>query len=395
VQGRTNRRTRGARCLAALRARPLRRLLPPMRLLLCGYYGFGNVGDEAILAALAQELATWHPPLQLEVLTADPSHTLRVHHLAGVNRWRAREIWRALRRADLLVQGGGGLLQDVTSAHSPAYYLGVLALARLARRPYALFAQGVGPLRRWWWRWLTVRLAEAAALVVVRDPASAAALQAWGLRRPVVVAADPAICLRPAPPEHVQGWLRARGWQLPSPYFLLIPRARQGYERSQAAAAKSLAGCGRPVLVVPFQAADREWADALASQVQQAGGQAQALEPPEDPRVAAGLVARACGVVAARLHALIFAAPAGVPALGIAYDPKVARFCAAVGYPQAEALEEASVGGWLAAVRAGSHRPHPETVERLQEASRSGFRALRALVEKLAERVGAEGRRSA
>jgi len=346
-----------------------------MRALLSGYYGFGNLGDEAILAAIAQELVTQLPQVELEVLSGDPAATQRTYGLEACDRWSLRCLWRALRRSDVLVQGGGGLIQDATSCMSPAYYLGVLLAARIARRPYAIFCQGVGPLRRWLWRSLTVLLLGKARLLIVRDENSAELLLRMGLRKPAEVAGDPALLLKSASPEETRQWLAGTGARLPEGYWLVVPRQVAGAEEAVAEAARALASLERPVVVMPFQAAD----ETLAREV--AGiAHGMALPTPEDPRIGAAIVAGACGVVAARLHALIFAATAGVEAFGVDYDPKVAAFCDAVGYPHAAQPALEHVAAWAQQVENGENFLQSQSVERMQSSVRHAFRRLAELL---------------
>ena len=108
-----------------------------------GYYGFRNAGDEAILEAIARELqARGH---EVVALSGDPKRTREDHGLRAYHRLNPL----ALLRADLWLLGGGGLLQDATSALSLTYYLSVLRLARLFRKRVVVFNQSLGPLSPW------------------------------------------------------------------------------------------------------------------------------------------------------------------------------------------------------------------------------------------------------
>lgn len=343
-----------------------------MRVLLSGYYGFGNLGDEAILAAMAQELASAVPNIEIEVLSGDPAHTRRVHGLAAFDRWRVTSVWRALRRSSFLIQGGGGLIQDATSAASPAYYLAVLLAARVVHRPYAIFLQGLGPLSRPAWRKWTARLFRRARLVLLRDERSAELLRRWGFRGNVAAAADPVVLLRPAPRAELEAWLAEAKVSLPgAPYKVLVPRELGEHEPALTAAAKAMASGGRPTFVVPFQQQDEELARRLATS---AG--ATALPVPEDPRVALALVAGSAGVLAVRLHALIFAASANVPALAVAYDPKVSAFCDAVGYAYSKDLTAGLLNEWLAETDAGGASPEADAVRSMRSRARGAFDVL-------------------
>lgn len=353
-----------------------------MRLVISGYYGFRNAGDEAILAALLQGLRERFPDAALCVLSADPQETAARHGVATAQRWSAREVWRALGAADALIQGGGGLLQDTTSVRSPLYYLGVLRLARLRRVPAMVFAQGLGPLRGGLLRRLTARELTRVAAITVRDERSLEELTALGVSRPqAALAADPAVLLRPAP-GNIEASLAAAGVEAGAPRALLALRPWPGAERAVAACA-ALAGRladhhGLQVVAAPFQAPqDVELAGALAA----AEPCVRILPPLADPAELVAHVAAARLVVTMRLHGLIFAASQAVPAVGISYDPKLDAFAARARRhvirledctadvliePAEQALDEAETG--VDARRA--------TARELRQAAEVSFRAL-------------------
>ena len=110
------------------------RLLPVVRptapvLLLCGYYGEHNLGDDALLQVLVSSLPE---PQQLLITARDPAPVLALAPSAHtVNRRSLRRCLRAALRADVLVLGGGSLLQDSTSFTSLVYYLLLMTVARL------------------------------------------------------------------------------------------------------------------------------------------------------------------------------------------------------------------------------------------------------------------------
>ena len=118
------------------------------RYLISGYYGFGNAGDEAILRAIVRNLRECDPEAQLTVLSARPELTAREHSVEAVRRTDLLRIAACMRRADLFISGGGGLLQDVTSSRSLLYYLSLIRLAQLQRCPTMIFANSMGRRRR-------------------------------------------------------------------------------------------------------------------------------------------------------------------------------------------------------------------------------------------------------
>jgi polysaccharide pyruvyl transferase CsaB len=318
-----------------------------MRILISGYYGFGNVGDEAILASLVTHLHERHPEAQVCVLSAQPEVTARELGVEAAQRWSWGVIWRELKRADLLIQGGGGLLQDTTSAISPLYYLGVLRLARLAGTPYAIFAQGLGPLRRPMLRRLARRNLSRAASITLRDEASAGFLLKK-LRVPyeAPVAPDPALCLPPASLDAAEEGLCDAGLGPDCPRIGIVLREWPDLAPVEAAVSELIARAaeewGARCLLIPFQReADMAQCVRLSS-----GPRASVWDKPLLPQELVALTARLDMVVAMRLHALIFAVSQTVPMVGLSYDPKVAAFCKQAGQPCLELSDVTPDGLW-------------------------------------------------
>ena len=164
------------------------------RFLVSGYYGFGNAGDEAILAGLVEGFRQLHPTAELTVLSGNPADTMAEHGVIAVPR-DLRSVRRQVRLSDVVISGGGGLLQDATSWRSPLYYLATIHLARSAGRPVAFLGQSIGPLRRPWVGLLVRRALSQVEAVSVRDELSRDTLVRLGLSRQVAVTADLAFLL--------------------------------------------------------------------------------------------------------------------------------------------------------------------------------------------------------
>lgn len=170
-----------------------------LRVAVSGYYGFNNTGDEAILAALITTLRALAPGVDITVFSHCPRETRRLFGVRAVNRWNPLGVAFSLLRSDLLLSGGGGLLQDVTGVRSLCYYLAVVALAKILGKPVIYYAQGVGPIRTRFGRWLTRIISNRVDLITVRDQASRDDFLQMGVNRPpVVVTADPVLAVSPA-----------------------------------------------------------------------------------------------------------------------------------------------------------------------------------------------------
>lgn len=352
-----------------------------MRILISGYYGFGNAGDEAILAGTIGALRERLPSCELTVLSADPDATHAAYAVRAVDRWHWATVWRAVGAADLLLQGGGGLVQDATSARSALYYLGLLAVARLRRKPYIIYAQGVGPLTRALTRWLTGRLFARAAALSLRDRRSADLVRQLGVsEQKLTLAADAAALLEPVPPEDVAHLLpdRAEG-----PRVGIALREAPGTEGlvggvQQAARWLRDTHGAQPVLL-PFHARDdTDLALRVAAEV---GGHCLSDCGALSPAQLMGVVGSLDFIIAMRLHAAIFAAVQGVPFVGLSYDPKVSAFAETCGARHAPA--HARPQEVVAVIREAWEQREDGALQRL-EASR----ALRMAAERNIDLVG-------
>lgn len=311
---------------------------------LSGYYGFDNAGDEALLWSIAGQLRRLKPDLRVIVLSANPARTRELYSLEAVSRINPLAVLSALARADLLISGGGSLLQDVTSWWSILYYLGIVLAARLLGTPVMYYAQGVGPIRRRWTRWLTRWVSDRVNLITLRDEDSRREMHQLGVTRPpVIVTADPVLGL---PPEQwAGGCARPEGGPGESPGIIQPedkqdrpPRAGISLRRwggaenllpAVAQAADRLVERGWEVVFLPFHHPDD-----LAVSRQAAALMRQPSRVEEEPLTARALLQRVGELdllMGMRLHSLVFAAVNGVPLLGISYDPKVDAFLETLG----------------------------------------------------------------
>lgn len=314
-------------------------------LLLAGYFGFDNAGDEAIFESLVENFRRLEPDVQLSALVHSPETADRLG-VTPVPRKDVGAVWSALRKCDLFVQGGGGLFQDSTGRASVLYYGGLLALASLARRPSVFFCQGYGPVRGGAQRWVTRQALRFPTLITVRDEESRAELIALGLSpEKVHLTADPALLLDPLPPKDMKDLMAAEGLnkeigrcELPDgrlspagPLVAVTVRPWPGLDlESLGAALKSFREKYKArYLVLPFQP-ERDLGPSLRL-AELLDGEAKVIEQPLTPRELTGLLACSDMVIGMRLHSLILATVANPPLFGLSYDPKVERFCRRAG----------------------------------------------------------------
>jgi len=297
------------------------------RLLVSGYYGFGNAGDEAILAGLVEGFREIAPEVELTVLSGDPAATAAEHGVEAVPRGLTG-VRSHLRLSDLLVSGGGGLLQDATSWRSPLYYLGIIRLARAAGLPVACIGHGIGPLNRRWVRWLVRRTLSDVDVLAVRDRSSLDMLHALGVTRPTEATADLAFVMTPpTETESLRAWEKAGLRSNGDPKVALALRHAPGAGAADlpaSLAAGVAAACEdlkADLVMVPMQRpGDLEFGEVVAREM---STEVAIVRAPLTAWETLALFRGFDLVIATRLHGLIFAAICGVPAVAISYDPKI------------------------------------------------------------------------
>lgn len=300
-----------------------------MRVLLSGYYGFGNLGDEALLEVIVKQLRARFPAWELEVLSASPEQTSALLDVAATPRWNMSDVREAIRRADVVLSGGGGLLQSSTSLRSVVYYAGILREAIRLKRKTMIFAQSIGPLDSLG-KFVVRSLCKGVTCATVRDGRSKVLLRQLLPGTPVEQTADP-VFLYDLDVEEAD---LAREGLDGTPYAIFSVRKigalKEGVAMLARAADRLAEKHGVRVAFLPLGgASDAE----VSTTVIRACKSAPMLLPECSLERAAAIIRGARVVVGMRLHALIFAARFGVPFLAIPYDPKVASLLDDLAYP--------------------------------------------------------------
>lgn len=302
-----------------------------MRLLLSGYYGFGNFGDEALLEVIVRRMRERFPQLDIEVLSATPNATASALGVTSTPRWQWRSVRDAIARSDVVVSGGGGLLQSATSLRSLIYYAAILREAIRSKRKTMVFAQSIGPLDALG-KFIVRRFCRGLGRATVRDESSRILLRELVPHTPVERTADP-VFLYEAPNENVDLSLEGLGPQS-GPYAIVSVRKCTGLREIGpviARAADRLAERhGIRVAFLPLGGiTDAE----VSSAIIRTCSSTPVLLPETFLAKASAILGGARVVIAMRLHALILAARYAIPFLAIPYDPKVTGLCADLAYP--------------------------------------------------------------
>ncbi|QWU15888.1 polysaccharide pyruvyl transferase CsaB [Paenibacillus sophorae] len=329
---------------------------PAQKIVLSGYYGFRNSGDEAVLQSILNALKRQSDSAGISiepvVLSIDPEWTSATYGVEAVHRMKLAEVRRAIGESAGLISGGGSLLQDVTSGKSIPYYLGIIKLAQWMGKPTFVYAQGIGPVQRRWFHPVIKSVFRKCAYVSVRDEQSRQLLMTMGLRpSDVQVVPDPVMGLilpeemashsslmGQAAKVHDAEPASAANSSSVSPELPVVGISVRYWEKDRRELDAIVEGLRQvcrtfPVHLrfLPFHLpsdteASQYCMDRLGGDIAATGSAVSLCEEADHPQKMLREVG-ACGVLLGmRLHSLIYAAGRRVPLIGISYDPKIDHF---------------------------------------------------------------------
>lgn len=309
------------------------------KILISGYYGFGNAGDEALLSSILQALLELEPQAEITVISGNPTETMKTHKVKAIGRFDMWKIYRAVHSCDMLISGGGSLLQDVTSARSLYYYLSIIALANTLGKRVMIYAQGIGPLSKSLARATVGHVLNRVSMITVRDHASKEELLSLGIHNvPITVTADAVLGMHPVDTAVGRDILASYGVPLNQPIVGVSVRAWKDCIDYQTILAEALDQIHQEteahIVFIPMQhREDTTEADAIAKQMK---SKSIVLADSYSTTELLALSGSVNVMIGVRLHALVFSALMETPCLGISYDPKILNFLHMIG--------EASVG---------------------------------------------------
>ena len=306
-------------------------------ILISGYHGFSNSGDEALLFAILNTLRKKCPSLDFTVLSKTPAETSAVYGVKSVSRFNPFKIIREMKNSKMLLFGGGSLLQDVTSAKSIIYYLTIINLAQKCGLKTMLYANGIGPISKKFSRKLASEILNKVDLITLRDDKSDEELKSLGVTKPkIIITADPAFTIDTentssgrfftniagVPSGTKLCIVSIRNWKNSSPYF-----------KSDLAKLLDFMVENHKIypLFVPMQyPEDTEISKSVLGLMKNEGYIInKELSVPEMFSV----LSEAEILIGMRLHSLIYATTLAIPAMPICYDPKISAFMESLNQP--------------------------------------------------------------
>jgi len=315
----------------------------PKTLLLSGYYGFQNAGDDAILDAFMKSARDLPCPVEITVLSNTPAQTAEKYGCAAVYRFGVFAVLRALRRCDVLVSGGGSLLQDKSSTRSIIYYLSIVRLAKLFGKPVMLYANGIGPVTRPANRRRVKAVVSRADLITLREESSRDELRNMGITTSeMYVTADPIFILDSIDDASAAQALRNAGIPDNRPLVgISVRNLRLGpafVEQMARLGDRLTEELGYGVVFIPMQMPS-DWV--ISREImEQMTGPAYILENILSAEALIGAAGKMSLVITMRLHTMLFAAKSRVPVIGLVCDPKIEYFLEKLNLPSGGHMED-------------------------------------------------------
>ncbi|MGN0150505.1 MAG: polysaccharide pyruvyl transferase CsaB [Clostridia bacterium] len=299
-------------------------------ILISGYYGFKNSGDDALLMSIIQDLQKHKESPNIVVLSANPKETNRIYRVKAINRLNPFAIWRHMKKADMLISGGGTLIQDTTSTKSLWYYLAVISLAKKHKLKVMLYSNGIGPLNKEKNKVRTRKTINNVDLITLRDDKSLEILKQIGVTKPkTIVTADPALNLDGADKERGLDILKKAG--VPVDKSLLGISVRKwrdvgaDFEDAVARACDyAVEKYGLYPVFLPMQASkDLAISQSIMRKMKYKSSIIDSNQAVTDMLAVVKCMNMCIGM---RLHMLIYSAINAVPLVGLVYDPKISSF---------------------------------------------------------------------
>lgn len=328
-----------ADCLVAYE----RAMNPRKKIVVSGYYGYENLGDETILSIICSR---YREKYDLVILSKRPHETEKKFGVTAIQRFHMRKVWREIRHCSLLLSGGGSLLQDRTSTRSLLYYLSVIRMALREKKPVMVYANGIGPVSGARNRRLVARALKKATAITLRDEDSLRELESMGLNcQDIHITADPVFSLQNTEEKTARQLRTQIGIPMEAPLMgISMRRVSPNAARNLAVLFDGICEATgfTPVFLCMQPAVDHQAAESVKSLMQT---KAYLLPGQLDSQEIMSVVGDMKLVVSMRLHTLIFAAAAGTPVLGFDYDPKVVSLLRTLGMPSLGNAEELNVDG--------------------------------------------------
>jgi L-malate glycosyltransferase len=309
--------------------------------IISGYYGFNNIGDDAMLRSIIDNLKLQKPDISILVLSKKPEETSKSYNIRTINRQDILAVYMAMRHSKLFIYGGGNIIQDSTSTRSLMFYLGMAWLAKKLKLKVMFYANGIGPINKSRNTEFSRKILNKADVITVRERLSFNELKKMGISKPkIVLTADAAFSVPLDNDTKLDKIFASEGIPFDGNYAGFSVRKCPNFEKHQHAKyEQTIAEIAdyvymkynlKPIFIPMEYHADILTIQNIVSRMKTDG---YIISDNRSVSETFAIIRQMDIMIAMRLHALIFAAYMNVPILGISYQPKVEGFLEYVNQP--------------------------------------------------------------
>ncbi len=357
--------------------------------LISGYYGFNNTGDEAMIETMSMLLAK--RDYGLIVLSSNPERTKELYNVQAYNRYKLWEVIKAIRKADIVVSGGGTLFQDITSKKSIWYYLGIVKLAQLMGKKVCVAYQGMGPLQTKLYRKMTKNTLnkKSVKLVALRDEQAISFAKELGIKEEkIIFSSDMIFMMQPPPKERCLKILKDNVHGLKEGQKLIGLSIREWKDKDRTdlfaeLADKLVEKYDARIVFFPFHKPKDAEISKIVMHKMKHEDQAVLMPNRYLPSEILGTMGLMDVNIGVRLHSLVFSAVMNVPTIGISYDPKIDGFLEMINMTPVCTYDEIAVDKILNYVENFMRKDAVNYSEKIEYFKRIGTETLDKILEEL------------
>lgn len=316
--------------------------------IISGYYGFSNIGDDAMLRSIVENLRLQKPDISILVMSKRPAETSINYNVNTINRKNIFAVYSAMKRAKLFIYGGGNIIQDSTSSRSILFYLGIAWLAKKMGLKVMFYANGIGPINKRRNTEYSKKILNMADIITVREKISYKELEKMCITRPkILLTADAALAVRVESKKNPDEIFINEGIPLNESYAGFSVRKCPDCDKHQQARyedviAKTADYVYTNYNLIPVFIPMEYQVDIVSIQniVARMKTNGYVITNNHSVSETFEIIKRMSIMIGMRLHALIFAAYMNVPLIGISYQPKVEGFLEYINQPSAGHVKE-------------------------------------------------------
>ena len=296
---------------------------------LSGYYGFNNSGDDALLKAVIDSIRKEKEDIKILVLSRKPKDTMQEHNVFSINRYNFFTIIRYFRRSRVFINGGGSIIQDITSTQSLIYYTVMLKVAKACGLKLMIYANGIGPITK---KYNEARARNALSIcdyISLREPQSLNEIKRLHVRnKNINLSVDPVFAIDIDDITKIDNIIRIENIDINKNYFVVSCRS---WKYNEDNFVKKMAYVINKVnkkyniipMYVPMHPNDSNILREIANK---SNTEHVFLSKVYDVKKLLSIISISKLTISMRLHTLIYSVSSNLPVIGLVYDPKVKFF---------------------------------------------------------------------